>query len=339
MAFGLATFLTGFLKLRSYEARPPAIRLLMTLGLCFIMLSLFPGLATLPSQLISLGEIPGGRIITLLIIATLSLCLFLIMERGQTERLRQQLELLVRHQVVEEFHQRNVSQRHSEFVLVVVPAFEEADNLKVVLPQIPTAVEGLAVQVLVIDDGSQDGTAATARHHGAWVASHPFRLGGGAALLTGYELARKLNPSIIVTMDGDGQHLPSEIPEVAKPVAAGQADMVIGSRILGGHKGNSWLRHLGVISYSRLINLLMGTKITDCTSGFRSFRRAILDEVRLEESQYHTTEMIIEVAKNGLRIREQPISFSRRLSGKSKKGNAFFYGWGVLFIILRTWLR
>jgi glycosyltransferase involved in cell wall biosynthesis len=224
-------------------------------------------------------------------------------------------------------------------VLVLIPAFNEAENLKAVLPRIPKETNACGLKVLVVNDGSTDDTEAVCRRHGAWVVSHPTNYGGGVALRTGFYVARHLEVSVVVTMDGDGQHDPAEIPRLVDPILQGNADLVIGSRVLGNSETYSAFRSTGVRVFSSLINTLMGTRVTDCSSGFRALRQEALGDLRLAQDQYHTAEMIIEAAKNGRTIIEAPINISQRLSGRSKKGHDLLYGFKFFFVVVRSWLR
>jgi glycosyltransferase involved in cell wall biosynthesis len=114
--------------------------------------------------------------------------------------------------------------------LVVVPALNEAARIGAVLDRLRDAVP--SVDALVIDDGSRDATARTARLHGARVVSHVFNLGYGAALQTGYKVAVRDGYDLVVQMDADGQHDPRDVPRLLEPLVAGRADVTIGSRFV-----------------------------------------------------------------------------------------------------------
>jgi hypothetical protein len=114
---------------------------------------------------------------------------------------------------------------------------------------------------------------------------------------------------------------------------------VIGSRILGDRESASRLRIAGVYVFGRIVTTLLGKKITDPSSGFRAFRMDAVSSIRLHEDQYHTSELIIEAVKQGLRIGEVPITILRRKYGKSKKGKDLIYGFHFARIIIKTWWR
>jgi hypothetical protein len=140
-------------------------------------------------------------------------------------------------------------------------------------------------------------------------------------------------------MDADGQHRPDDINAVLLPVIENRCDCVIGSRILGDRERANWLRITGVYFFGRIVSTLLGKKITDPSSGFRAFRMEAMASIQLHEDQYHTSELIIEAVKKGLRIGEVPITILRRKYGKSKKGKDLAYGFHFAKIIVKTWWR
>jgi glycosyltransferase involved in cell wall biosynthesis len=143
----------------------------------------------------------------------------------------------------------------------------------------------------------------------------------------------------IVTMDADGQHLPEEIEVLVTELLKNNLDIVIGSRVLGKREKDNMLRWVGVNFFNFVINLLAGTRITDCSSGFRVFRMESLKNILLVQDQFHTAELIIDAAKKGLRIGEAPVTILRRYSGESKKGRNLSYGLNFSKTILKSWLR
>src|SRR6266496_693330 len=124
-------------------------------------------------------------------------------------------------------------------VVVVIPAFDEEACIGGVLAKIPAEACGLRIDTVVVDDGSRDRTAEIAREHGVHVAQRARNGGQGAAFQDGYRIAREGGARFIVTLDADGQWDPTEIPGVLEPVVRGDADLVLGSRVLGSsHKAN-----------------------------------------------------------------------------------------------------
>ncbi|MFO1519196.1 MAG: glycosyltransferase family 2 protein [bacterium] len=226
-----------------------------------------------------------------------------------------------------------------ETILAIVPAFNEAENLPAVLPRIPKKVCGRPLSVLVVNDGSTDDTSKVAGEFGAFVLDLSARRGGGAALRAGFEDAKKRGVEIVVTLDADGQHQPEEIETLVSPILEGEADLVIGSRLLGDYEKDSELRRVGIHFFNGLIRILSGIRVTDCSSGFRAFRLSELKKLHLVQDQYHTAEMILEAGKKGVRIVERPITVKRRWKGKSKKGNHLAYGFHFCRTLLKTWWR
>lgn len=303
------------------------------------MVGVFPGLADFPSSILKMSGFQWGRLLALLILSNIFLWFFVFYQRAKNENRYYQFDNFVRSFTVSDFLKNTNIDHVRDSIVILIPAYNEADNLKTVLSQIPEKVNSKPVHVLVLDDGSSDGTADVVRQKNALVASHPTNRGGGAALKTGYDLVTHLNPSVVLTMDADGQHNPEEIETLVQPILSGEADFVIGSRVLGQCADYSSFRLLGVHVFSRLINLIVGTRITDCSSGYRAIKGNVLDECLLLQEQYHTAEVIIEAAKRGFRIVERPVTIACRLSGESKKGHDVKYGLFFLRTIIKTWLR
>jgi glycosyltransferase involved in cell wall biosynthesis len=224
-------------------------------------------------------------------------------------------------------------------IMVIIPALNEADNLSVLLPRIPAQIGGIELGVLVVDDGSTDATQSVALEHGCLVARTPINRGQGAASRVGYGFLARHGVFIGVTMDADNQHEPSEIATLVEPVLAGRLDLVIGSRILGNADRDSTVRSLGVFAFSRLVSLLTGVHITDCSSGFKAFKIEQMTKLDLREDQFQSSEVLISAAKKGLRIGEVPIHVRRRGFGQSRKGTNFVYGLFWLRTAAKSWWR
>jgi glycosyltransferase involved in cell wall biosynthesis len=300
---------------------------------------MFPSLVNVPSEFLHLGSQRGGRITTLVVLSSALLWVVVFWERAKANRLRLNHDRLVRQLAIRDFLARHAEPQPTAALWVIIPVLNEAENLDVLLPRIPRAVASRPVVVLVVDDGSTDDSAAVARHHGALVAELPMNCGGGTALRTGFDLASREGAGIVVTMDGDGQHDPGHIDRLVRPIVEDRADIVIGSRLLGSYEHISTARSAGLYLFNAAINLLMGTRISDCSSGFRAVRTSALQKLMLVQDQYHTAEFIIEAAKHGMRLTEEPITIVNRLSGTSKKGRDLLYGAFFLRTILKSWLR
>jgi glycosyltransferase involved in cell wall biosynthesis len=224
-------------------------------------------------------------------------------------------------------------------VVVVIAALDEADSICGVLDAIPSEACGLAIETLVIDDGSTDGTADVARAAGVHVARLERNCGHGVALRVGYRLAREHGARFIVTLDADGQWDPVELPRVLEPLARDEADMVIGSRVLGSTETDDQFRQVGVHVFAALVRLLTGARVTDTSSGYRAMRAEVTETVRQEQVQYQTSELLIGAIFQGYRIVERPIVMRQRAAGESKKGHNVLYGLRYARVILRTWWR
>src|SRR5204863_4509696 len=131
--------------------------------------------------------------------------------------------------------------------------------------------------------------------------------GHGVALRKGYELARSGGAEYIVTLDADGQWNPAEMEGVLQPVVDGEADFVIGSRVLGATETDDSFRQAGVHVYARLVRLLTGVRVTDTSSGFRALRSEVTAKVRQTQVQYQTSELLIGAIFAGYRVTERPI--------------------------------
>ncbi|HKE54078.1 MAG TPA: DUF2304 family protein [Actinomycetota bacterium] len=224
-------------------------------------------------------------------------------------------------------------------IVVISPAFDEAQNVGAVIHAMPSEVDGHVLVPVVIDDASTDGTASVAREAGALVASLPIRRGGGLALRVGYDVALKLGADVVVTIDADGQHQPEEIPILVKPILDGEADHVNGSRMLGDFERESLIRHLGVHFFSRVVTLLTGQRVTDISSGYRATRADTLRKLILEQDQFWTSEVTIEALRQHARVVEVPVTFLTRRGGESKKPKSLRYAWNFSKAIVKTWLR
>jgi hypothetical protein len=281
----------------------------------------------------------GGRILGLAVFAIFVLFLLILRALSQAARNSRQLSAVLEGLAWEEFRQAGLTERFQGRVAILVPAYNEAENIAYVLDRIPDEVCGVPTAVLVVDDGSRDGTAEVAAAHGATVARHVINRGGGAALRTGYRLMVESGPEVVVTLDADGQHLPSEMERLVKPVLDGEVDVAHGSRVLGHADRNHFARELGIVFFNRLVSLITRTHVTDCSNGYRAVRTTVLPQLVLRQEQFHTSEFMIEAIKRGVPAREVPVTVEQRLHGHSKKPAVVRYGVGFANAIVRTWLR
>ncbi len=281
----------------------------------------------------------GGRILGLAVFAIFVLFLLVLRALAQASRNSRQLSAALEGLAWEQFRQADLPQRFYGKIAILIPAYNEVENIGHVLDQMPSEVCGVQTSVLVVDDGSRDGTADVAAEHGAAVARQVINRGGGAALRTGYRLMVESGAEIVVTLDADGQHLPSEMERLVKPVLDGEVDVAHGSRVLGHADRNHFARELGIVFFNRLVSLITRTHVTDCSNGYRAVRTTVLPQLVLRQEQFHTSEFMIEAIKRGIPAKEIPITVEQRLHGHSKKPAVVRYGLGFANAIVRTWLR
>ncbi|HEV3054177.1 MAG TPA: glycosyltransferase family 2 protein, partial [Solirubrobacteraceae bacterium] len=187
-------------------------------------------------------------------------------------------------------------------VAVVIPAYNEEPTVRAVVEAIPNELAGQAVEVIVVNDGSADQTVAEARAAGALVCDIPVNRGQGLIFMLGYWLARTRGAQVIATTDADGQYDESELEQLVEPIVNGRADFVNGSRRLGTELTTDPMRHAGVIFFGHLVSVLIGQKITDPACGIRAFSAELTGKVKLEQTQYQTSEILIASAMNGYRV-------------------------------------
>lgn len=224
-------------------------------------------------------------------------------------------------------------------LVVVIAAYNEADNIGAVLDEVPQQITDVPVSLLVIDDGSTDGTTEVAQRHGALVCTLAANRGHGVALRLGYRIARQGGAEYIATLDGDGQWDPADLPAMVALMQSGRADFVIGSRQLGQTENTDAFRNLGVRFFARVISTLTHTRLTDTSSGLRLMRAALTGTVTQTQPQYQTSELLIGALLQGYRVAEVPTVMRQRLSGESKKGRNIAYGLRYARVITETYRR
>ena len=281
----------------------------------------------------------GTRIVGVAIFAIVILFALTLRALAQSSRVSRQLGGALEGLAWEEFRAAGLPERFRDRIAILIPAYNEADNVGAVIERLPPSVCGVATAVLVVDDGSRDGTGEVARSRGATVARHAVNRGGGAALRTGYRLLSDSKAMMVVTIDADGQHLPEEMPRLVQPVLDGEVAMAHGSRVLGDADRNTVSRELGIVFFNKLVSLITRTHVTDCSNGYRAVRADVLPTLVLRQEQFHTSEFMIEAIKRGIPAKEVPVTVVGRLSGHSKKPAVFRYGMGFANAIFRTWLR
>jgi glycosyltransferase involved in cell wall biosynthesis len=226
--------------------------------------------------------------------------------------------------------------------LLVIPAFNEQRSIGTVVDRVRAT--GLDLDVLVVNDGSRDDTAALAAAHGATVVSHPFNLGYGAALQTGYKYALRHDYDYVVQMDADGQHDPAYIPRLLEPVRAGEADVVIGSRFIeasGYEMGGA--RTVGRVFFQRLLVWCGGPRIADPTSGLQALAKPVF---RFCCSDFYPfdfpdIDVLLLLHRQGFRIHEIPVTMAPSPPARKPMHaglRAVYYPYKMLLSTFRSWL-
>lgn len=339
VAIGLIAALYAFLRFRRGGLTRFDFALGMGFAAALLVVSLFPGAVTVLRDMLALEKTQFSRLLAIAIFSNLLLWFLVIHGRGAASVQQREIDHLVRFTALERFKQAYPKLIPLPPITVIIPAFNEAGNIGHVLAELPDEIAGRALTAIVIDDGSTDGTAEKVQEHGYPVVASPIRRGGGAALRIGFDIARCHGAEIAVTMDGDGQHQACDIEGLVTPILEGRRDIVIGSRLLGSREKDSLIRLWGIHVFNALIRLLTPIRITDCSNGFRAIRLASLEDLDLRQNQYHTSELIIEAGKKGRAIGEAPVTVKLRLSGSSKKGGNWKYGFRFALTIIRTWWR
>jgi glycosyltransferase involved in cell wall biosynthesis len=207
--------------------------------------------------------------------------------------------------------------------IAIVPALNEEEAIGRVIDEIRAFDPGL--EVVVVDDGSVDHTAALAGQRGAHVIRLPFNLGIGGSVQTGFRYAFEQGFRLAVRLDGDGQHDASQLGTLLEPVLADEADIVVGSRFAGPSVyRSSRPRRLGITILAKTVSLLVGRRVTDPTSGFQALNR---HAIALFAADYPhdipEVEAVLMTHKHRLRMIEVPVEMRERAGGQSSIGSVF----------------
>ncbi|NWG10441.1 glycosyltransferase family 2 protein [Candidatus Bathyarchaeota archaeon] len=220
-------------------------------------------------------------------------------------------------------------------VSIVIPAYNEEKTIGNVISETILAMDGLGVpyEIIVVDDGSTDETKMIASRYKAMVLSNGRNRGKGYALRKGFKHAQG---DVIVTMDADGSHKPKEISDLINPLFNG-VDITAGSRFLGhGKQSITKLNRFGNFMFNTTITVLTGKRVTDSQSGFRAFKREVLESFNLESLGYSIeTEITVKGLKNGFVFQEKPITCEKRKYDVSKL-RTFADGKKILKTILKS---
>ena len=215
-------------------------------------------------------------------------------------------------------------------IIVIIPAFNE----QAAIGEVVEKSLQYADDVLVVDDGSRDNTSEIAENAGALLLRHPTNYGKGVALKDAFGQVEGYD--VVVTIDGDGQHNPDEIPDLVRPIREDRADFVNGSRYINGFEENTpAYRRVGQRVLDIATNVTAGTSVTDSQSGFRAFKGNTISCYKFRDPGFGIeSEMIADAAENNLRIIEVPITVKYDVENSSTKGPVT-HGVGVLLKIVK----
>jgi len=191
--------------------------------------------------------------------------------------------------------------------LVCIPAFNEEKTIGEI---VETSLQ-YADKVIVCNDGSTDNTEKKAKEKGATIINHKKNLGYGAAIITLFEETRKQNAEIMITLDGDGQHDPEQIPTLVNALTENNVDVVIGSRFLDKNTNSPGYRKTGIKIITSASNFGTNFKVSDSQSGFRVYSKNAIDAIHpTEKGMAVSTEILLKASNKGLSVAEVPITVS-----------------------------
>ncbi len=203
-------------------------------------------------------------------------------------------------------------------ILIIIPAYNESASLSGLLKEIKS--QHPHITTLVVNDGSSDQTEDRVQHSGSRLVNHPYNLGIGGAVQTGFKVAADEDYDIAVQIDGDAQHDPAYLNALLKPILTDKLDLVIGSRFLDTHHGfqSTFGRRIGIRFFAWLLSTLTETQLTDPTSGFRAVNRKLIPHF----AEYYPVDFpepeAVKMAKRlGARIGEVSVRMRERSGGIS----------------------
>lgn len=216
-------------------------------------------------------------------------------------------------------------------VWVVIPAFNESSRIQSVSKDLRAHGRW---QVVVVDDGSSDGTARQAAEEGVWVLQHIVNRGQGAALQTGIDFALSQDARVVVTFDADGQHCGEDVPKMLAPIFAGECDVTLGSRFLGRAENVPRFRRFLLKVAVLLSRLTSGLSLTDTHNGLRAMTSEAAKQLRMsEDGMAHASEFLDRLAVSKLAWKEVPVTI-RYSAGTLAKGQRNSAAFKILFRIL-----
>lgn len=202
-------------------------------------------------------------------------------------------------------------------VSVIVPCYNEADTILSALEQIRALRDTFELEIIVVDDGSTDGTTQKLDHvPDITLERHEVNKGKGASIATG---VTKATGEVIVIQDADLEYAPKEIPELVRPILTGECDIVYGSRFKGKIVGMPFSHYIGNKILSYFTSLLYGVSVTDMMTGHKAFRARVFKQLELKSRGFgFEVEVTVKALEKGFKIKEVAIGYSRRKFGKPK---------------------
>jgi len=226
-------------------------------------------------------------------------------------------------------------------LVMIIPAYNEEKTVADVVSSIPRQLAGVdSVEIVVVDDGSNDDTVEQARAAGAdRIVSHGVNQGLGIAFKDGIETAVSMGADIVVSMDADGQFDVNDIPRLIEPILNNEADFVTASRFLTTESKLQmpWIKRLGNRIFTKIISNLLGQRFSDTQCGFRAYSREAALRLNTFGRFTYTQEVFLDLVSKGLRVQEIAVQVRQREKGKSRiVKNWFNYGTRAMAIIIRS---
>jgi glycosyltransferase involved in cell wall biosynthesis len=225
-------------------------------------------------------------------------------------------------------------------VVIIIPMYNEETNIQRVINGIQQVVPN--AKIVAIDDGSTDESAKMASLSGVVVIRHPFNLGYGGALQTGYKYALRKGFDTVIQLDGDGQHDPSYIPAFLQAIKDNKADVVIGSRFLGKDVYRiPFARKIGMRIFSFITSAIINQHVTDSTSGYQALNRNILQFYadRRYPVDFPDADVLIMLKRSGFKMKEISVKMYGSLKSMHAGFNTLYYIFKMFLSIFLTILR
>jgi glycosyltransferase involved in cell wall biosynthesis len=225
------------------------------------------------------------------------------------------------------------AEQKNKDIWIVIAAYNEENRITQVIASLK---EQGYQNIVVVDDGSKDKTAAVAEQAGAAVLQHVINRGQGASLKTGMDFALQNNAEIIVTFDADGQHQANEIVLLTKPIINGEVEASLGSRFLEKKSNVSWHRELILKGGTGIIWLFYGIKLTDSHNGFRALKRDALQKLELKADRMeHASEILEQIAAKQIKYKEIPVTITYT-DYSLQKGQSSLAAFGILWNMIKN---